>query len=230
MIEVPDGGALVRLLHLCDSLFPIGSFAHSDGLEAATAQGLVTKADDLRAWLEVVLADTLQRLEGPAVCRAWRASVEGRWIDLARLDLEMHALRPSSAARNASRTMGARLLKTWHELHPAIEIERFVLAAASREATLPVAFGIVCAAARIPLRAALGGYQYTRLAATVSAAMRLMAIGQREAHALLADVLDRVPAGLDCIVASDEPPSAFTPALDVAAMSQQYIHSRLFRS
>ena len=31
--------ALLALLHLCDSLFPIGSFAYSDGLESAAAAG-----------------------------------------------------------------------------------------------------------------------------------------------------------------------------------------------
>ena len=61
--------------------------------------------------------------------------------------------------------------------------------------TLPVAF-----AARLRVRPASSGatsrrgFAYTRLAATVSAAMRLMAIGQTDAHALLARVLDRVPA------------------------------------
>src|SRR5262249_60943738 len=32
---------LVALLHICDSLFPIGGFGYSDGLEAATAAGAV---------------------------------------------------------------------------------------------------------------------------------------------------------------------------------------------
>src|SRR6185503_8361644 len=31
-----NGAPLLALLHLCDSLFPLGGFAHSDGLEAAT--------------------------------------------------------------------------------------------------------------------------------------------------------------------------------------------------
>jgi len=126
--------------------------------------------------------------------------------------------------------MGTRLLRTWQALHPSVEFERFSIDAPAGEATLPVAFGIVSAASLVPLRSALGGYHYTRLAATVSAAMRLMAIGQQEAHTVLAGVLDRVPASVEAIVARDEAPSAFAPALDVAAMGHQYVHSRLFRS
>ena len=51
MIETMLSRPLLALLHLCDSLFPIGGFGYSDGLEAATAGGLVETPDDLEAWL-----------------------------------------------------------------------------------------------------------------------------------------------------------------------------------
>jgi len=60
--------------------------------------------------------------------------------------------------------------------------------------------------------------------------MRLLPIGQAGAHGLLARALARVPAVVDGIARRDAPPESFAPALDIAAMSQQYLHSRLFRS
>jgi urease accessory protein UreF len=57
-----------------------------------------------------------------------------------------------------------------------------------------------------------------------------MAIGQRQAHGLLAEVLARVPPIVDGLLMRGDPPSAFMPAIDLAAMSQQYLASRLFRS
>jgi len=36
---------VLQLLHLCDSLFPLGAFAHSDGLETATVAGAVRDAE-----------------------------------------------------------------------------------------------------------------------------------------------------------------------------------------
>ena len=99
--------------------------------------------------------------------------------------------------------------------------------------TLPVAFGIICAAAAIDSRDAVAGYIYTRLAATVSSAMRLMPIGQRGAHALLAAALSRVPEAVDAIVlrvSRGEGLGTFAPAFDLAAMEQQHVRSRLFLS
>jgi urease accessory protein UreF len=171
---------LLTLLHLCDSLFPTGAFAHSDGLEAATSAGSVVTAADLAEWMTVCLDETLGHLEGPAVLLAWEAFTRRHWD--------------------------------------------------GQVATLPVAFGIVCACAGIARRAAAEGFMYTRLAATASGAMRLMSIGQHEAHALLSATLARVPRVVDDLIARRAPPAAFTPALDIALMEQQYVGSRLFLS
>ena len=225
---------LLALLHLCDSLFPTGGFAHSDGLEAATAHGRLSASSDLRDWMAVALDESLTRVDGPAVLRAWLAWTGQRWDDLEALNAEVYALRPSSAGRSASRAMGVRLLKTWQEIHPDNTLD--VLApesAPGSSMTLPVAFGVICAAAGIEARAAVEGFIYTRLAAVASSAMRLMSIGQREAHALLAATLARVPAAVDAIEAGlvrGDGLGAFAPALDLAAMGQQYVRSRLFLS
>jgi urease accessory protein len=208
----------LELLHLCDSLFPIGGFAYSDGLEAATSAGTIADATDLCEWLEAVLDDTIGRLEGPAVWHAWRAVADGDVAAMSRLDEELTALRPSSSARRSSRAMGLRLLTTWQALHPDVRLERLALVAKEGAIgpVLPLAFAAACASAGVTRRESVEAYAYTRLAATVSAAMRLMPIGQTDAHRLLSRALERVPS--------------FTPMMDIAAMTQQYLHSRLFRS
>ena len=73
-------------------------------------------------------------------------------------------------------------------------------------------------------------FAYTRLAATTSCAMRLIAIGQMEAHALLAATLARVPDVVSGLLARDGEPESFAPALDLAVMRQPHVRSRLFRS
>jgi urease accessory protein len=170
-------------------------------------------------------------MEGPAVWQAWPAFRAGDWDTLAALDEELTALRPSASARRSSRAMGLRLLTTWHALHPDPRLEQAaVLARAGRFGpVLPIAFAGACACAGLAPRRAVAAFAYTRLASTISAAMRLMPIGQGDAHALLARALDRVPAIVDEIAARDRI-EAFAPAMDLAVMSQQYLHSRLFRS
>jgi len=247
----------LRLLHLCDSLFPLGGFAYSDGLEAATtvrpkpdttetlasptpvvsgfSRTTVADVDGLRDWIDVCLDETIGRLEGPGVWRAWPAFRDGDWDAIAGLDEELTALRPSASARRSSRAMGLRLLTTWQALYPDARLtEAIALGRGGRFGpVLCVAFAGACACAGIEPRRSVEAFAYTRLASTISAAMRLMPVGQADAHACLASALDRVPAVVDALIVRDGKGArleSFSPAMDLAAMTQQYLHSRLFRS
>jgi len=241
---------LLALLHLCDSLFPVGAFAYSDGLEAAVrlseaplrdaprggqhraAPASAAAVDVLRTWVDVVLDEAIGRMDGPAVWSAWRAIQDEDWDGLATLDEELTALRPSIAARQSSRALGLRLLTTWLALRPdpRLECARTRAHAGRIAPVLPIAFAAVCASAAIARRESVEAFAYTRLAATISAGMRLLPIGQTDAHRLLARALDRVPAVADAIACGGGVPESFAPMFDIAAMSQQYLHSRLFRS
>jgi urease accessory protein UreF len=127
--------------------------------------------------------------------------------------------------------MGWRLATTWQAIHPDAALATLIAMARAGAVGpgLPIAFASVFATAGVDRRASVEAFAYNRLAATVSAAMRLMAIGQTDAHAVLARLIARIPDVVDAVERHGSV-SAFAPAMDIAAMSQQYIHSRLFRS
>ena len=98
--------------------------------------------------------------------------------------------------------------------------------------TLPVAFGVVVRVARTPMRA-------PALDALHLHASRRDGVGgdaadvdrpARGARAARRRCSRACPAVVDAVDRATRPPRSFTPALDLAAMSQQYVHSRLFRS
>ena len=222
--------ALLPLLHLCDSLFPTGAFSHSDGLEWATDRALVARADDLGAWMDASLSQVLACADGPAVHLAWHAFRERNWDALSNVAAESWALRPSAVSRQATRAMGARLVRTWQQLYEPAGFDEMVHGVdVERTMTLPAAFGVVCASAGAEARAAVEAFVYTRLASSASAAMRLMPIGQSDAHRVLASRL-RAADPIVAAAVGRRSVSGFAPALDVASMSHQYVHSRLFRS
>ena len=220
----------IRLLHLCDSLFPIGGFAYSDGLESAAAQGLVGDVGQLRDWLDTVLDETVGRFEGPAVLQAHDAFDHEQWDRLATIDEELTAMRMASATRRSSVAVGGRVVRTWHALYPEARLAHLLamVEGGALGPALPVAFAAACSSARVERRDTLEAFAYTRLAATVSCAMRLMSVGQHDAHQLLARALDRVPEV--AARAAGRASESFAPALDIAQMTHQYVHSRLFRS
>ena len=220
------------MLHLCDSLFPIGSFGYSDGLETAVASGAVTTVEGLRGWLDVFLDETIGRTEGPAVRQAWLAIDDRDFGRLLTIDAELNALRPAAAARKSSRATGQRLLATWRALHPDSRLDGVAALAESRRIgpALPIAFAAASLCSGEDVQSSIEAFAYTRLAATTSAAMRLMAIGQTDAHAQLARALARVPDIARGIIDRQAPIESFAPAMDIAVMNHQHVHSRLFRT
>jgi urease accessory protein len=86
----------IVLLQLCDSLFPVGSFAHSDGLEAAVDERRVSDLTDFRMWLQALLHVGLSGCDGPALRIAMTALLANDPGRIAAVDDELYALRPSS--------------------------------------------------------------------------------------------------------------------------------------
>jgi urease accessory protein len=220
---------LVRLLQLSDSLFPVGAYAYSDGLEAAVQSRRITTAADLDGWLAHFVRHVFVASEGRALFQGCRALVEDDWDTLVRLDCELTALRPAAAARASSSAIGRRCLKTCLTTFddPAF---------AAADARLPhanaaVAYAVVSHCLGVAPRDAMLAFGYTRLAGYVSAALRLMPIGQHQGQIALRRAADLLPAAVDEIVEhADEPLRSFSPWVDVCQMNHRHLYSRLFRS
>jgi urease accessory protein UreF len=148
-------------------------------------------------------------MDGPAALRALSAFDRQDWRALCELDDEITALRPSSAMRRSSRAMGVRLVTTWSALCPDQRLTQLLDFARMQRIgpALPIAFGCVCASAGVGMRDAGAAFAYTRLASTTSAALRLMRIGQTDAHAQLANALGRVPIAVESMTTRARPES-----------------------
>jgi len=209
---------LLHVLQINDSLFPVGGFAYSDGLETAVANGAVGDGRSLEEWLLHYVRQVFIPCDGQAVFCAMGADAG----TLAQIDDELTAIKPAAATRASSAMLGTRLLKT-------IAVIRDFPEPSYR--TFPVAYGFVCAHLQVSPDVALLAFAYNRLASATSAALRLMAIGQHEAQGILTRVLEAVPEAVDTILNSGRQElRCFAPLLDIQQMNHRYLYSKLFRS
>src|SRR5262245_50225062 len=107
----------IHALQLTDSLFPVGAFAYSDGLETAVSAGLVADAAALGQWMDHWLNSVFVPCEGLALVKSMRALRANDVDSLAAVDDELCAIRPSSAMRAASTGNGKRLLSLYEALY-----------------------------------------------------------------------------------------------------------------
>lgn len=217
-----DGLAQLRLLQLFDAQFPIGSFAHSGGLE--TYAHLEAGPAELRELLINQLELGSGRLDLAAACMAWdRAQVPDALETLAQL---VDAWKVIPLLRRASLGLGQRTLLLVRRLFPDI--------ASTLEITSPhqaVVIGVLGRRLQVPQRSLLLGFGHAALTASLAAATRCMPLSPGRAQELLVELQPVLIRVVDQVL--DDPDSAFfasTPALDIRSHQQASLATRLFQS
>jgi len=114
-----DWNWVTRLLHFSDSALPVGSYAHSFGLEGVCQMGIVDDANSLSLFLKRDVAHALRTIDLPLLALAHKAAMDGAAEKLALLDQLSWALRPTRQLREAASKIGRQQWKlyqrTWND-------------------------------------------------------------------------------------------------------------------
>jgi urease accessory protein len=223
---------LARLLQFGDSMFPIGAFAFSAGLESAIQTGVVTDGPTLFAYARTAI-DQANRGDGVALVHAHRAAAAGDLDALARIDALVHARTLSSEARTMSVRLGKRctemaahvlgvpLLLSWSERIEAGEVP----------GCYPVALAASFAAQGQPALDAFVVHQYGVGTTILGAALRLMRIDHLDTQRMLYALNGDVEAAYRAAAATElSDMSGFAPLIDILAAVHVRAHVRLFMS
>ena len=225
---------LTLLLQSSDALFPTGAYAHSFGFEEAVRLGLVHDERSLGGYLHAHIAPGLIHLELPYLRFAHAAAGKGDWQLLAELDAEIGAAKLARETREASVQLGIRRLKALRVILPESDALA-TCARAVQDGKVAGHHAIVCgvqaSVAGIPSPVALGTYFYQSLAATSSAALKLIRIGQDGVQRALRTASLHAPLAVArSLEISREEAGWFNPLAEIASMRHERAGERLFIS
>jgi urease accessory protein len=223
-IPTPDARAptpgLATLLTWFSPAFPLGAFAYSHGLEAAVAEGRVGDAASARGWIETLLEAGSFWNDLVILAEGMRLAEKGDEAGLTELsDLAL------ALAGSAERRMEAEALGT-----------AFATAASPWAGEIaPDAFPVTVARAAHASGAAtddiLLAFAHGQAANLVSAAVRLVPLGQSEAVRVLHDLEPSIREAAWRAAASGLDDLGSRALLsEIAAMRHETLTTRLFRS
>lgn len=193
--------------------FPVGAFAYSHGLEAAIADDLVNDAAGLQAWVDDVLRHGGARSDAILLRLAY---AEGPAVDA-----RARAYAPSAERLSEADLQGAAFCQTL-EASEAMTLGRL---------TYPVAVGVAARAKDLPLDLTVSLYLQAFVANLVSAAIRLVPLGQTDGQRVLNGLRDTVTdVARDTAGATEEDLHGLGWMSDIAAMRHETMTTRIFKT
>ena len=224
---------LLSLLQLSDPALPIGSYAHSAGMETYVQQGWVHDVATAREFVEQMLSQSLHYTDGYLASFSHDAARENDWPRLALLDQECHALKLPMELRQASSKLGLRLLKNFAPLCRHALADEY-LAAIQRKTAMGhycVAFGLLAQVMGIGKQDALTGFYYNATAGLITNSVKLVPLGQQQGQEMLFSLHSFIQKLVDDALQPDALLlGRCCPGFDIRAMQHERLYSRLYMS
>ena len=225
--------SLYRLSNWFSPSFPIGSYSYSRGLESAVETRLVVNPTTLVDWIESDIRHGPGWTDAVLFSHVFRSADAKNENDLLHVAALSYALRGSAELALESTAQGKAFARAVSECWSLTEVEKFrhTLAAKDIEITLPVAAALACAIAKIPLRSALFFYVQANANNLVSAAVRLIPLGQSDGQRTLVSLEPHIGASVKkAAIEKLEDLGTSTPMIELMSFAHETQYTRLFRS
>ncbi len=210
--------------------FPVGAFAYSHGIEWAVEAGDIKSAATIEAWLEDLLDHGGPWSDAVLLACAHQAVVQTDDTMLAEVAELAAALSPSRERRLETLKQGDAFLLAVRASWPCKALDRLARVWKG-ETAFPVAVGVAAAGHGLALKETLQAYLLALTTNLVSAAVRLVPLGQTEATQVVARLTPRVRAIAErAAVSTLDDVGGAALRSDIASMLHETQHTRLFRS
>jgi urease accessory protein len=225
--------SLLRLQTWLSPAFPTGAYSYSHGLEWAVEAGNIKGRESLVDWLEADLCHGSGRNEVIFFSEAWRSTTKGdraRLVEIAELAA---AFRSTSEFALESSQQASACSATLRQVWPNHLLDWLseTLAGIQAPHAIAVVLGVRSASQGIPLALALPAFLQSYTANLVTAAVRLIPLGQTDGQRAIAALEDAVLAA--CAHGANSTTDDLGSAaflVDLASMAHETQYTRLFRS
>ena len=209
--------AILTLTQWLSPGFPVGAFAYSHGLETTIATGEIKTIDQLGEWLRDLIALGGGQADIVILSAAYHATA----AEHSKIDETARAFAASAERLLETEQQGAAFARTVDAVWDT-ELGRL---------TYPVAVARAARAQAIPLDLTAPMYLHAFASNLISAAVRLVPLGQTDGQRLLArlaPLIQDTAARATDMSLDDLASPCF--AADIAAMQHETLYSKVFRT
>ncbi len=223
-----DNSALLCILQLASPALPVGAYSYSEGLETLIDTEIIKNEQSLKHWLEQELRYGAIRLEAAVMVRAYNAAKLSDTEALSYWNNWLSAARETEELRSSSWQMGRSLVRLLLQLQPQLAENAN---AVGNPCNYAIAFGMAAVGWEIDLTAAILGYLHSWATNLITAAVKLIPLGQTAGQQLLLKLKTNISSATGEILAlEDDDLSSCGWGLSLASMNHEIQYTRLFQS
>ena len=225
MTTITTDRALYRLMTWLSPSYPVGAYTYSHGLEQAVDAGWVHDRMSTEAWVTDIVRHGGGFSDAVLLAAAYKAGDE--LAEIAELAL---AFAPTAELALEGEMQGAAFLEMTAKAWPQANLSRLMDVWPGPYA-YPVVVGVAARGADIPLTQVLEAYLHAFAANLVSAAVRVIPLGQTDGQLTTAALEDVVAMTAQRALETHPDELATTAFMaDIASMKHETQYTRLFRS
>lgn len=225
-----EAAALYRLMTWLSPAFPVGGFSYSSGIEWAVEAGDIVDTATLADWLDAMLGDGSGFCDATFLVHAYRAAEVGEDAVLREIAELAAAFVPSRERQLEITSQGRAFIDITRAAWDADGLDAMV-AACSTPLVYPVAVGVVAAMHGVPLVPTLHAFLHALVSNWISAASRLVPLGQTDSQRVLVRLEAAVATTAHrALVATLDDLGSATFRADLASLRHETQYTRLFRS
>lgn len=216
----------LKLMQALDSLFPIGAFTLSNGMETYTQREIVADPASLSAFLRSYVHILPYNELGFAAMAA-------KGVDHCLLDELCAASRAPYELRNGSQKLSARFIKAEKVLgdHPLLNRYERDIREGKCAGSHPIAVGLFLRELGMDIREGIEMYAYSILSSLVNHAVKLVPLRQLEGQKCLDEAMSLIPQAAEKAMSVDMEELGISGCgFDLRSMQHEKLYTRIYIS
>ena len=224
---------VLRIIQLCDSNFPIGSFNHSYGMETYLRDDRVHNADTFAKWLNTYLTKQFIYSDGICIKMLYELIETNNFKGILDLDRKITVQTIAKESRNGNKLVAGRMIKMFLDLYECEIIKTYEDNIKNKKAFghPAIVFGMLMHSLNIPMKEAIIYYMYSTISTLIQNAVRTIPLGQKDGQLLLKSFIEILESLYEIINGADYDYFGISiPGIELSQINHETLTFRLFMS